>query len=79
VIVHQTVVVGRFLEAGADVIETATYQASVDGICRHLSVAPSEALDVIAKAVAIAREARDEFWENHVKKGKFCYKVTYQS
>lgn len=59
-----------FLEAGADIIETATYQASIDGICRHLRIAPTEALGVIANAVAIAREARDEFWENHTKKDR---------
>ena len=48
-------------------IATATYQASVDGIRKHLDCSSSDALDVIGKAAAIARAARDEFW--HVRHG----------
>ena len=73
VVCHDTVIVTiitvSFLEAGSDVIGTATYQASVDGICKHLSCSSSDALDVIRKAATIARDARDEFWQNHVKHG----------
>jgi homocysteine S-methyltransferase len=49
-----------FLRAGADVVTTASYQATVPGLqARGLSTA--EASAVIATSVALAREARQEF------------------
>lgn len=65
----------RYLEAGCDVIETATYQASVVGLQRHLSTADvavdsSKALDIISQAVQICVHARDEFWQTIENTGR---------
>jgi homocysteine S-methyltransferase len=50
-----------YLEAGADCIATATYQATFEGFrARGLSDSASE--DVFRLAVALAVEARDAFW-----------------
>lgn len=46
-----------FLRAGSDVIETNTYQASVDGFCKYLGVTESDSLDLIDKAVQLAKQA----------------------
>ena len=51
----------RFLEAGADVIATATYQATVAGF-RKRGLARDEAEDVLRGAVGLAVSARDAFW-----------------
>ncbi|XP_020278244.1 uncharacterized protein LOC109851982 [Pseudomyrmex gracilis] len=50
-----------FLRAGADVIETATYQASVPGLTKHLNISERESLDLLAKAVSLARKAVDVY------------------
>lgn len=50
-----------FLEAGADCISTATYQATFPGLTRRgMTVAQAE--DVFARAVELAVRVRDEFW-----------------
>ena len=50
-----------YLEAGADCIISASYQATIEGFrTRGLSVAASE--DAIRTAVQLAVDARDEFW-----------------
>ena len=50
-----------YLEAGADCIISASYQATVPGFMTHgLSEAEAEAL--IERSVALARQARDAFW-----------------
>ncbi|XP_064865544.1 uncharacterized protein zgc:172121 isoform X2 [Oncorhynchus nerka] len=51
----------RFLCAGADVITTATYQASVEGFIRHLDVTPEQANRLIMSGVTLAREAVKHF------------------
>lgn len=49
-----------YLDAGADIITSASYQASTDGLRRHgLSAARAEA--VLRQSVTLAREARAEF------------------
>ncbi|HVS13895.1 MAG TPA: homocysteine S-methyltransferase [Thermoanaerobaculia bacterium] len=48
----------EFLEAGADCIATATYQATVPGLVRA-GCSEREALALLAAAVEIARRARD--------------------
>jgi len=51
----------RYLEAGADCIISASYQATIGGFTdRGLSVEEAEA--AVARAVELAVEARDEFW-----------------
>ena len=51
----------QFLENGADVISTATYQASVAGFTRA-GLAPDKAGDLMREAVRLAVSVRDEFW-----------------
>lgn len=50
-----------FLDAGADVITTASYQASPEGLSHHLSVSHEDALHLIGQSVAIAKQARTEY------------------
>ncbi|KAK2138975.1 hypothetical protein LSH36_2166g00007 [Paralvinella palmiformis] len=38
-----------FLDAGADIIKTSSYQASIEGFVEHLSLSPVEAHDLIVK------------------------------
>lgn len=49
-----------FLRAGADIIETNTYQASVPGMMKYLSVSERESLDLFDKSVRLARGAVDD-------------------
>ena len=54
-----------YFDAGADIVITASYQATIDGfmrrgLCREKSVA------LLHRAVWLAREARDAFWEKPV-------------
>ncbi|KAL8052859.1 hypothetical protein ABFX02_05G032700 [Erythranthe guttata] len=51
----------EYLEAGADVIVTSSYQATIPGfLSRGLSMEEAESL--LTKSVKIAAEARDKFW-----------------
>uniref|UniRef100_H3APQ6 Zgc:172121 n=1 Tax=Latimeria chalumnae TaxID=7897 RepID=H3APQ6_LATCH len=64
----------RFLSGGADVISTATYQATVEGFVRHLGVSSEDAVQLLHLAVTLAKEAVEEFCSqnkvNLVGKGK---------
>lgn len=52
-----------YLEAGADVITTATYQATIPGlVARGLST--GEARRVLLSGIQLALNARDAFWES---------------
>ena len=55
--VHRT-----FLEAGADCIVTATYQATFQGFADR-GIGDAEAEAALLRAVELAVGARDEFWE----------------
>lgn len=55
-----------FLHAGADVIETNTYQASVPGLMRYLNVSERESLNLLAKAVSLAKKAVDDYVREEV-------------
>ncbi len=57
-----------FLEAGADCIITASYQASVAGLCAE-GLSENEARLVLARSVTIAKEARDIFLQSDGKRG----------
>ncbi|KZC08153.1 PREDICTED: homocysteine S-methyltransferase YbgG-like [Dufourea novaeangliae] len=46
-----------FLNAGADIILTNTYQASTDGFFKHMSLTEEESLNLFCKAVDYAKEA----------------------
>ncbi len=52
-----------YLEAGADCIVSASYQASVDGF-RRRGLSEEEAAQLVVKSVELAIEARDAFWAN---------------
>ena len=51
----------RFLLSGADVITTATYQASVTGFVQHLNVDPEGARELLASGVLLAKETVEKF------------------
>lgn len=46
-----------FLKAGADIILTNTYQASIDGFSKYMNITEEESLDIFSKAVDYAKEA----------------------
>lgn len=54
-----------FLRAGADVISTNTYQASIGGFVKHLGVGPEEGLNLIKLAVDLAKRARNTYLEEN--------------
>lgn len=59
-----------FLQAGADIIETNTYQASVPGLMKHLSVTEEESIQLIRKAVYLARKAVTDYMSKTKKDKK---------
>ncbi|KAI3744335.1 hypothetical protein L1987_57414 [Smallanthus sonchifolius] len=62
----------EYLEAGADIIVTSSYQATLPGfISRGLSLEQGEKL--LAKSVVLATDARDLFWETVEKIGDHSY------
>jgi homocysteine S-methyltransferase len=50
-----------YLRAGADIVTTATYQATFEGFERR-GIAPEPSAALMRSAVVLARDARDEFW-----------------
>lgn len=50
-----------FLQAGANVISTNSYQATVDGFIEHLGLSPEESVQLIHKSVQLAKDARERF------------------
>ncbi|KAJ4365648.1 AdoMet-homocysteine methyltransferase [Neocucurbitaria cava] len=50
-----------YYRAGATVAITASYQASIAGLTKHLDLSEKQARDVIQKSVQLARQARDEY------------------
>ncbi len=59
-----------YLEAGADCITTASYQASFEGF-RAMGLSDGESEDLLRLSVRIAVEARDDFWaEKEVRAGR---------
>jgi len=60
----------QYFEAGADIATTATYQATMEGYMQkeNAGITRTEADDLIRKGVALAIEARDQFWADEVKK-----------
>lgn len=51
--------------AGADVIMTNTYQASVDGFVQYLNLSEEESYNLIKKAVEYTRIARKRFFKEY--------------
>ncbi|XP_063540706.1 translin-associated factor X-interacting protein 1-like [Cydia strobilella] len=54
-----------FLKAGADIIMTNTYQASVGGFVKYLGMSPEAGLNLIKSAVELAKEARKVYLEEY--------------
>ncbi|XP_043263199.1 homocysteine S-methyltransferase 2-like [Colletes gigas] len=50
-----------FLRAGADIIETNTYQASVFGLMEHLSITEDESIKLLQLAVHLAKKAVNDY------------------
>jgi S-methylmethionine-dependent homocysteine/selenocysteine methylase len=50
-----------FITAGAQLIRTNSYQASVDGFRKHLGINEEESLNLIKKSVDLARQAITSF------------------
>lgn len=51
----------EYLRAGADIISTATYQASFEGFAQK-GLSKKEATSLFKKSVEIAKEVRSDFW-----------------
>jgi homocysteine S-methyltransferase len=58
-----------YLAAGADVIVTASYQASLEGFARR-GMSEREARRLIGASVEISRSARDVFWDGLGEAGR---------
>lgn len=52
-----------FLRAGADIIQTNTYQATIDGFVKYLGVNEEESLEIIRRAVDYAKDAVNAYKE----------------
>lgn len=50
-----------FLESGAEIILTNTYQASVEGYTQHLNLDREQSVELIKSTVELAHVARDKF------------------
>lgn len=50
-----------FLKAGADIIETNTYQASIPSLMKHLSISEEESIKLLHKAVHLAKTAVNDY------------------
>ena len=55
-----------YLRAGADIVTTATYQASFEGFARR-GIDAAGAARLMRDAVRLACDARDEFWADHTQ------------
>ncbi|ERN01568.1 hypothetical protein AMTRI_Chr03g55270 [Amborella trichopoda] len=55
-----------YLEAGAEIIITSSYQATIQGF-KSKGFSEKEAEELLVKSVHIACEARDIYWERHSK------------
>lgn len=53
----------EYLEAGADCIITSSYQASIEGFEKK-GFSKEKAEELILLSINLAKETRDEFWEN---------------
>jgi homocysteine S-methyltransferase len=56
-----------YFRAGANIAITASYQASIPGLIKHLSTSEADAAAIIQDSVKLAQEARDEYVAEQVK------------
>lgn len=57
-----------YLQAGADCIISASYQATIPGFMRA-GLSRTEAVDLLQRSVILARQARDAFWQKEAPRG----------
>ncbi|KAF2657789.1 homocysteine methyltransferase [Lophiostoma macrostomum CBS 122681] len=50
-----------YFRAGANIAITASYQASIPGLCSHLNISEEEAKGLVVQSVELARRAREEY------------------
>ncbi|XP_031167724.1 homocysteine S-methyltransferase [Sander lucioperca] len=62
----------RFLISGADVITSATYQASIPGFISHLDVSPERARELLMSGVQLAKETVERFVSDTRPTGQRC-------
>ncbi|KAL2090060.1 hypothetical protein ACEWY4_014748 [Coilia grayii] len=60
----------RFLGCGADVITTATYQASIEGFVQHLSQTSDQAEQLLRTGVQLAKEAVSDITSDNFPSGR---------
>ena len=56
-----------YFKAGADCAITASYQATIPGFAKR-GLSEAEAIALMQKSVALAKEARDEFWADEANR-----------
>ncbi|XP_068245597.1 homocysteine S-methyltransferase YbgG-like [Palaemon carinicauda] len=61
-----------YLEAGAEIIITSSYQASIQGFCSHLEVDEKKAMEHMELSVQLAKDAVKEYAEFGCGEGKRC-------
>lgn len=69
--------INRFLLSGADVITTATYQASISGFIEHLDVSPERARELLMSGVHVAKETVDRFVSDSHSAGRVTIQTVY--
>lgn len=62
-----------FLESGAEIILTNTYQASVEGYTEHLKLDREQSIDLIKSTVKLAHVARDKFVQAHPQEAPLIF------
>ncbi|XP_028655879.1 uncharacterized protein zgc:172121 isoform X1 [Erpetoichthys calabaricus] len=60
----------RFLQSGADIITTATYQASIEGFVKYQGLSLEQAKTIMMSAVQIAKDAIQDFLPFCQKSGR---------
>lgn len=66
-----------FISAGADVIITNTYQASIGGFEKHLKLNEAASYDLIKSAVHLAKTASNRFLEEFPNNSKNYFMIIY--
>ena len=60
-----------YYRAGGQIATTASYQASIPGLVKHLGIKENEAGAMVEKSVALARQARDDYVKELGHENKF--------
>lgn len=61
-----------YLRAGADIIETSTYQASVPGFVKYLGLTEEQSIEHIKNAVSIAKRAISDYLTEVKEQAELC-------